>query len=288
MDEELGRGDRVPRRRRPRRSGPDHGARARARAPREVLVYDRLVGEELVAEAPADALRIARDRHDQSEVNRLLVEHGRAGKEVVRLKGGDPFVFGRGGEEVLALVEAGVPYEVVHGVSSIGAVPGAAGIPITHRGVSPAGDDRDRPGVRRRLAGVRGAGLRARNARLLHGPRPRRRGSPRGSSRPAARRTRLRRSSRRARRRISASSPRRSRGLAEAVERPGSSRPRSWSSATSSRSASSCSASGRPRPALAVPLDERLAASTSLPAPRRRPPRRRGCCGAASSAAAPP
>jgi uroporphyrin-III C-methyltransferase len=102
----------------------------------EVLVYDRLVGEELVAEAPADALRVARDRHDQSEVNRLLVEHGLAGKEVVRLKGGDPFVFGRGGEEVLALVEAGVPYEVVHGVSSIGAVPGAAGIPITHRGVS--------------------------------------------------------------------------------------------------------------------------------------------------------
>jgi uroporphyrin-III C-methyltransferase len=102
----------------------------------EVLVYDRLVGDELVAEAPADALRIARGRHDQSDVNRLLVEHGLAGKEVVRLKGGDPFVFGRGGEEVLALVEAGVPYEVVHGVSSIGAVPGAAGIPITHRGVS--------------------------------------------------------------------------------------------------------------------------------------------------------
>jgi uroporphyrin-III C-methyltransferase len=102
----------------------------------EVVVYDRLVAEELVAEAPADALRIARDRHDQPEVNRLLVEHGRAGKEVVRLKGGDPFVFGRGGEEALALAEAGVPYEVVHGVSSIGAVPGAAGIPITHRGVS--------------------------------------------------------------------------------------------------------------------------------------------------------
>jgi uroporphyrin-III C-methyltransferase len=102
----------------------------------EVLVYDRLVAEELVAEAPESALRVARDRHDQAEVNRLLVEHGRAGKLVVRLKGGDPFVFGRGGEEVQALVEAGVPVEVVHGVSSIGAVPGAAGIPITHRGVS--------------------------------------------------------------------------------------------------------------------------------------------------------
>jgi uroporphyrin-III C-methyltransferase len=94
------------------------------------------VADELVAEAPESALRIPRDRHDQPEVNRLLVEHGRAGKEVVRLKGGDPFVFGRGGEEALALAEAGVPYEVVHGVSAIGAVPGAAGIPITHRGVS--------------------------------------------------------------------------------------------------------------------------------------------------------
>jgi uroporphyrinogen III methyltransferase/synthase len=102
----------------------------------EVVIYDRLVGDEIVAQAPPDALLIARDRHDQDEVNRLLVEHGRAGKEVVRLKGGDPFVFGRGGEEALALAEAGVPFEVVHGVSAIGSVPGAAGIPITHRGVS--------------------------------------------------------------------------------------------------------------------------------------------------------
>ena len=102
----------------------------------EVVVYDRLVADELVAEAPDEALRIARDRHDQPEVNRLLVEHGRDGKEVVRLKGGDPFVFGRGGEEALALVEAGVPFEVVPGVSSVAAVPAAAGIPVTHRGVS--------------------------------------------------------------------------------------------------------------------------------------------------------
>jgi uroporphyrin-III C-methyltransferase len=102
----------------------------------EVVVYDRLVAEELVAEAPEGALLVARDRHDQPEVNRLLVEHGLAGKEVVRLKGGDPFVFGRGGEEALALAEAGVPFEVVHGVSAIGSVPGAAGIPVTHRGVS--------------------------------------------------------------------------------------------------------------------------------------------------------
>jgi len=102
----------------------------------EVVIYDRLVGDGIVAEAPQGALLIARDRHDQEEVNRLLVEHGQAGKRVVRLKGGDPFVFGRGGEEALALAEAGIPCEVVHGVSALAAVPGAAGIPITHRGVA--------------------------------------------------------------------------------------------------------------------------------------------------------
>jgi uroporphyrin-III C-methyltransferase len=102
----------------------------------EVLVYDRLVAEELVAEAPADALRIARDDFRQEDVNQLLVMHGRNGRRVVRLKGGDPFVFGRGGEEALALVDAGVPFELVPGVSSLSAVPESVGIPVTHRGVS--------------------------------------------------------------------------------------------------------------------------------------------------------
>ena len=102
----------------------------------DVLVHDRLVAEELVAEAPADAISIGRERLEQDEINRLLVLYGRRRLNVVRLKGGDPFVFGRGGEEALALAEAGVPFEVVPGVSSIGAVPAAAGIPVTHRGVS--------------------------------------------------------------------------------------------------------------------------------------------------------
>jgi uroporphyrin-III C-methyltransferase len=102
----------------------------------DVLVYDRLVAPELVDEAPADATRIARDPLDQSAVNGLLVGFGRAGLEVVRLKGGDPFVFGRGGEEALALAEAGVEYEVVPGVSSLSAVPAAAGFPVTHRGIA--------------------------------------------------------------------------------------------------------------------------------------------------------
>jgi uroporphyrin-III C-methyltransferase len=102
----------------------------------DALVYDVLVAPELVEEAPEDALRIPREGIGQEELNRLLVELGRQGLEVVRLKGGDPFVFGRGGEEALALAEADVPFEVVPGVSALSAVPASAGIPITHRGVS--------------------------------------------------------------------------------------------------------------------------------------------------------
>jgi uroporphyrin-III C-methyltransferase len=109
---------------------------ARVRAA-EVLVFDRLVAPELVDAAPAHALRIPRDEHAQEEVNALLVEHGRR-SFVVRLKGGDPFVFGRGGEEALALADAGVPFELVPGVSSIAAVPGSALVPVTHRGVAQA------------------------------------------------------------------------------------------------------------------------------------------------------
>jgi uroporphyrin-III C-methyltransferase len=73
----------------------------------------------------------------QAQVNAALVEHGRS-RFVVRLKGGDPFVFGRGGEEALALAGAGIPFELVPGVSSIAAVPESALIPVTHRGVSQA------------------------------------------------------------------------------------------------------------------------------------------------------
>jgi uroporphyrin-III C-methyltransferase len=102
----------------------------------DVLVHDRLVAEELVSEAPHDAHVMSRDGVDQAVLNELLVDFGRAGLEVVRLKGGDPFVFGRGGEEALALNAAGIAIEVVPGVSSLAAVPAAAGIPVTHRGIS--------------------------------------------------------------------------------------------------------------------------------------------------------
>jgi len=108
----------------------------------EVLVHDRLVAPALLEEAPPGALRIdagkARGRHclPQSAITPLLVHHARAGRVVVRLKGGDPFVFGRGGEEMLACRAAGIPVEVVPGVSAAVAVPAAAGIPVTHRGLA--------------------------------------------------------------------------------------------------------------------------------------------------------
>lgn len=101
----------------------------------EVLVYDRLVSVELVTQA-VGAARISRDGLNQEEVNELLVHHGRRGRRVVRLKGGDPFIFGRGAEEAEALADAGVPYEVVPGVSTLTAIPGLAGIPLTSRDVA--------------------------------------------------------------------------------------------------------------------------------------------------------
>jgi uroporphyrin-III C-methyltransferase len=101
----------------------------------EILVYDRLVSLDLVLKATG-AARIAREGLTQQEVNELLVHHGRRGRAVVRLKGGDPFIFGRGSEEVDALAAAGVEYEVVPGVSTFTAVPGLTGIPLTARGIA--------------------------------------------------------------------------------------------------------------------------------------------------------
>jgi uroporphyrin-III C-methyltransferase len=108
----------------------------------DVVVHDRLVHPELLESASPRAHLIdvgkAPGRHtcSQDEINRILIQYARQGRAVVRLKGGDPFVFGRGGEECLALARAGVPYEVVPGISSAIAVPAYAGIPLTHRGVA--------------------------------------------------------------------------------------------------------------------------------------------------------
>ena len=107
----------------------------------DVVVVDRLAPRDLLDELPSsvevvDAAKIPYGRAvAQDHINALLVEYAKNGRFVVRLKGGDPFVFGRGAEEVLACVSAGVPVTVVPGVTSATAVPAAAGIPVTHRGV---------------------------------------------------------------------------------------------------------------------------------------------------------
>jgi uroporphyrinogen III methyltransferase/synthase len=116
------------------------GAELLARA--DVVVHDRLSSARLLELAPTTAERVdvgkapGRVAMGQADINDLLVERGRAGATVVRLKGGDPFVFGRGGEEAEALIAAGVPFEVVPGVTSAIAAPAYAGIPVTHRGLS--------------------------------------------------------------------------------------------------------------------------------------------------------
>lgn len=107
----------------------------------DVVVHDALVGTGVLALARPDAELIDVGKRPgapvpQELINELLVHLARSGRNIVRLKGGDPFVFGRGGEEALALVAAGLDVEVVPGVSSVVAAPAAAGIPVTHRGVS--------------------------------------------------------------------------------------------------------------------------------------------------------
>jgi uroporphyrinogen III methyltransferase/synthase len=114
---------------------------AEVMAAAEVVVHDRLSDTRLLSLAPADARLVDVGKAPgapvaQGEINQLLVEEGRAGRRVVRLKGGDPFVFGRGGEEAEALRSAGVPFEVVPGITSAIAVPAYAGVPVTHRGLS--------------------------------------------------------------------------------------------------------------------------------------------------------
>ncbi|WP_329193762.1 MULTISPECIES: uroporphyrinogen-III C-methyltransferase [unclassified Streptomyces] len=108
----------------------------------DVVIADRLGPRDLLDELPPhveviDAAKIPYGRFmAQEAINNALIEHAKAGKAVVRLKGGDPYVFGRGMEELQALAEAGIPCTVVPGISSSISVPGAAGIPVTHRGVA--------------------------------------------------------------------------------------------------------------------------------------------------------
>ena len=110
----------------------------------DVVVYDHLASPRLLDLAPEQALRICAGKSighctlKQEEINDLLIEHARAGRQVVRLKGGDPFVFGRGAEEALALAAGGIPFEVVPGVTAGVGVTAYAGIPVTHRAAASA------------------------------------------------------------------------------------------------------------------------------------------------------
>ncbi|HEX4202633.1 MAG TPA: uroporphyrinogen-III C-methyltransferase [Ktedonobacteraceae bacterium] len=110
----------------------------------DVVLYDRLIDPALLQESRPDAELIFVGKGPnchtigQSEINTLLIQYAQQGKIVARLKGGDPFVFGRGGEEALALTQAGIPFEIVPGVTSAIAVPAYAGIPVTHRGKASA------------------------------------------------------------------------------------------------------------------------------------------------------
>lgn len=108
----------------------------------DVVVYDKLVSAEILALLPIGATRIfagkvARDHHmPQAEINLLLVSLAKGGRRIVRLKGGDPFLFGRGGEEVECLARHGIPFEVIPGITSASGCTAYAGIPLTHRGLS--------------------------------------------------------------------------------------------------------------------------------------------------------
>ncbi|ETT49618.1 MULTISPECIES: uroporphyrinogen-III C-methyltransferase [Paenibacillus] len=108
----------------------------------DVILYDRLVNEELLNYAKAGVVVIycgkspGQHSMSQEKINGLLIQYASEGHRVVRLKGGDPFVFGRGGEEALAVVQAGIPYEVIPGITSAIGVAASAGIPLTHRGIA--------------------------------------------------------------------------------------------------------------------------------------------------------
>lgn len=110
----------------------------------DIILYDDLIGEvaEILKETKAELISVGKrkgiHKFEQAEINRMLADYAKAGKKVVRLKGGDPFVFGRGGEEIEFLAKEGVEFEYIPGVSSAIAVPGASGIPITHRNCDPA------------------------------------------------------------------------------------------------------------------------------------------------------
>ena len=108
----------------------------------DVVLYDYLANEEILAHAPGDAQKIyvgkkaGEHYKTQDEINQLIIEQAQKHENVVRLKGGDPFIFGRGGEEILALMEHDIKFEVIPGVTSAIGAPTSLGLPVTHRAVA--------------------------------------------------------------------------------------------------------------------------------------------------------
>ena len=105
----------------------------------DIIIYDRLVSKTILRQIPSKTKKFyvgkSTGKHSvpQEKINQLIVKEAKQGKKVVRLKGGDPFIFGRGGEEAQSLFSASIPFEIVPGISSASAVPAYAGIPLTHR-----------------------------------------------------------------------------------------------------------------------------------------------------------
>ena len=137
----------------------------------DVIIHDRLIASSVLEGAREDAELLYAGKEgggpsvSQDDIDRLLLEHGAAGREVVRLKGGDPFVFGRGGEEAQALREAGIAFEVVPGITAGVAAPAYAGIPVTHRDAART----RRPGKARVSPGLELAGRVSGHAGRVHG-----------------------------------------------------------------------------------------------------------------------
>lgn len=200
------------------------------------MVYDHLASERFLDEVPEESQKIYVGKKagchymKQEEINRLLVDLAREGKNVVRLKGGDPFVFGRGGEEVMAVSREGIPYEVVSGVTSAIAALASAGIPVTHRAVSRSFHVMTRPhhdGGGKTPSGLRGICRTFRHPDFSHGTDPSSAHCKRASGERKVPGARLRQSLKKARCRTSGSCGELLTPLSSGWRKKGSARPRS-------------------------------------------------------------